>query len=68
VRAITKVKKKSHTMFGDFNIFSVLTYCLMMMMIMNLYSAKSIGEYSKALYIKLKNKRIKNKKFKCENS
>jgi len=24
---------------------------------MNLYSAKSIGEYSKALYIKLKNKK-----------
>ena len=27
---------------------------LMMMMIMNLYSAKTIEEYSKALYIKLK--------------
>ena len=26
----------------------------MMMMIMNLYSAKTIEEYSKALYIKLK--------------
>jgi len=37
-------------------------------MIMNLYSAKSIGEYSKALYIKLKNKRIKNKKLKFETS
>jgi len=33
-------------------------------MIMNLYSAKSIGEYSKALYIELKNK----KKLKFENS
>ena len=28
-----------------------------MIMIMNLYSAKSIEEYSKALYIKLKNKK-----------
>ena len=27
---------------------------MMMMMIMNLYSAKTIEEYSKALYIKLK--------------
>ena len=32
---------------------------------MNLYSAKSIGEYSKALYIKLQNKEkiLKNLKF-----
>ena len=36
-----------------------------MIMIMNLYSAKSIEEYSKALYIKLKNKK---KKLKFENS
>jgi len=33
-----------------------------MIMIMNLYSARSIGEYSKALYIKLKNKKIIEKK------
>ena len=32
---------------------------MIMIMIMNLYSAKSIEEYSKALYIKLKNKKIK---------
>jgi len=35
-------------------------------MIMNLYSAKSVGEYSKALYIKLKNKEIKKKIKKME--
>ena len=28
VRAVTKVQKKSHKMFGDFNIFSLLTCCL----------------------------------------
>ena len=36
------------------------------LMIMNLYSAKSIEEYSKALYIKLK--KIEIKKLKFENS
>ena len=35
-------------------LFSMIKDYKMMMMIMNLYSAKTIEEYSKALYIKLK--------------
>ena len=51
-----KIKNKMFSVF--FNIVITLraevSLLMMMMMIMNLYSAKTIEEYSKALYIKLK--------------
>ena len=51
-----KIKNKMFSVF----VYIVITLraevslLMMMMMIMNLYSAKNIEEYSKALYIKLK--------------
>ena len=51
-----KIKNKMFSVF----VYIVITLraevslLMMMMMIMNLYSAKTIEEYSKALYIKLK--------------